>query len=83
MVFFQVWDNMIIESAIKTIYSKDLELMIEAIQRNITVGISSHIIVLVCMLKLFSSQECIYLCSNVILTFSFCLLVSVGCLVQR
>lgn len=32
----QVWDNMIIESAVKTIYSKDLELMIEAIQRNIT-----------------------------------------------
>lgn len=58
MVFFQVWDNMIIESAVKTIYSKDLELMIEAIQRNITVGSSSHIVVLVCMLTLLSSQEC-------------------------
>lgn len=33
----QVWDNMIIESALKTFYGKDLTTMIQAIQRNITV----------------------------------------------
>lgn len=33
----QVWDNMIIESALKTFYSKDLTSMIQAIQNNITV----------------------------------------------
>lgn len=31
-----VWDNMIIESALKTFYGKDLTAMIQAIQRNIT-----------------------------------------------
>ncbi|KAL5730094.1 Endonuclease 4 [Ranunculus cassubicifolius] len=31
-----VWDNMIIESAMKTFYNSDLTVMIEAIQRNIT-----------------------------------------------
>ncbi|KAM1033310.1 hypothetical protein TB2_036314 [Malus domestica] len=33
-----VWDNMIIESAVKTYYSKDLAIMIKAIERNITDG---------------------------------------------
>lgn len=33
----QVWDNMIIESALKTFYSKDLSAMTKAIQKNITV----------------------------------------------
>ncbi|CAL5344910.1 unnamed protein product [Camellia sinensis] len=31
-----VWDTMIIESALKTFYSKDLSIMIQAIQKNIT-----------------------------------------------
>lgn len=31
-----VWDNMIIESALKTFYGKDLTTLIQAIQRNIT-----------------------------------------------
>ncbi|KAL2244824.1 UNVERIFIED_CONTAM: Endonuclease 4 [Sesamum indicum] len=32
----QVWDNMIIESALKTFYNSDLTTMIQSIQRNIT-----------------------------------------------
>jgi hypothetical protein len=36
----QVWDNMIIESALKTFYSSDLATMIRAIQNNITVYFS-------------------------------------------
>ncbi|KAF7143218.1 hypothetical protein RHSIM_Rhsim05G0153800 [Rhododendron simsii] len=36
----QVWDNMIIESALKMFYGSDLSMMIQAIQRNITVGSS-------------------------------------------
>ena len=57
---FQVWDNMIIETAVKTFYSKDLGLMIEAIQRNITVWSSSLIV------QLFFSSFCTYIsfCSN-------------------
>lgn len=39
LVFFQVWDDMIIDSALKTFYGKDLEIMIQAIQGNITVCI--------------------------------------------
>ncbi|XP_057960675.1 endonuclease 4-like [Malania oleifera] len=31
-----VWDNMIIESAVKTFYGSDLAVMIQAIQRNLT-----------------------------------------------
>ncbi|KAF5200544.1 Endonuclease, partial [Thalictrum thalictroides] len=38
-----VWDNMIIESAMKTFYNSDLEVMIQAIQRNITDDWSSDI----------------------------------------
>lgn len=38
-----VWDNMIIESALKTFYSSDLAIMIQAIQRNITDGWSNDI----------------------------------------
>ncbi|PIA46203.1 hypothetical protein AQUCO_01500014v1 [Aquilegia coerulea] len=38
-----VWDNMIIESAMKTFYNSDLEVMIQAIQRNITEDWSSDI----------------------------------------
>jgi len=34
---FQVWDNMIIESALKNFYGSDLSTMIQAIQRNISV----------------------------------------------
>ncbi|MBA0691380.1 hypothetical protein Goari_009009 [Gossypium aridum] len=33
---FQVWDTMIIDSAVKTLYGSDLATMIQAIQRNIT-----------------------------------------------
>jgi len=33
----KVWDNMIIESALKTYYNKSLPLMIEALQANLTV----------------------------------------------
>lgn len=40
-IFFQVWDNMIIDSALKTFYQSDLTHMIEAIQRNITVSLFS------------------------------------------
>ncbi|PKI77589.1 hypothetical protein CRG98_002043 [Punica granatum] len=36
-----VWDNMIIDSALKTFYQSDLTNMIEAIQRNITDGWSN------------------------------------------
>ena len=36
-IMVQVWDNMIIESALKTFYSKDLSAMTQAIQKNITV----------------------------------------------
>jgi hypothetical protein len=32
----KVWDNMIIESALKTYYNKSLPLMIEALQANLT-----------------------------------------------
>uniref|UniRef100_A0A5B7B4Q8 Aspergillus nuclease S1 n=2 Tax=Davidia involucrata TaxID=16924 RepID=A0A5B7B4Q8_DAVIN len=38
-----VWDNMIIESALKTFYGSDLAIMIEAIQRNIMDGWSNDI----------------------------------------
>lgn len=34
---FQVWDSDIIESAMKTFYDKDLDVMISAIENNITV----------------------------------------------
>lgn len=37
-----VWDNMIIESAMKTFYGNDLSSMIEAIQRNITENLFSE-----------------------------------------
>ncbi|GMP74807.1 hypothetical protein CsSME_00032114 [Camellia sinensis var. sinensis] len=37
-----VWDTMIIESALKTFYSKDLSIMIQAIQKNITDGWSDE-----------------------------------------
>lgn len=37
LVLFQVWDNMIIESALKKFYGSDLSTMIQAIQRNISV----------------------------------------------
>ncbi|CAB81266.1 putative bifunctional nuclease [Arabidopsis thaliana] len=37
----KVWDNMIIESALKTYYNKSLPLMIEALQANLTMTISS------------------------------------------
>jgi hypothetical protein len=37
LVLFQVWDNMIIESALKKFYGSDLSVMIQAIQRNISV----------------------------------------------
>jgi len=33
----KVWDNMIIESALKTYYNKSLPLMIETLQANLTV----------------------------------------------
>lgn len=33
----KVWDNMIIESALKTYYNKSLPLMIQALQANLTV----------------------------------------------
>ncbi|KAL6990995.1 Endonuclease 4 [Sarracenia purpurea var. burkii] len=39
-----VWDNMIIESALKTFYDSDLSMMIQAIQRNITDGWSDDIL---------------------------------------
>ncbi|KAF8413959.1 hypothetical protein HHK36_001956 [Tetracentron sinense] len=38
-----VWDTMIIESALKEFYGKNLSVMIQAIQRNITDGWSSDI----------------------------------------
>ncbi|CAL5411174.1 unnamed protein product [Camellia sinensis] len=38
----EVWDTMIIESALKTFYSKDLSIMIQAIQKNITDGWSDE-----------------------------------------
>lgn len=34
----QVWDDMIIDSALKTFYGSDISIMIQAIQRNITVS---------------------------------------------
>ncbi|KAI8525432.1 hypothetical protein RHMOL_Rhmol13G0230000 [Rhododendron molle] len=40
----QVWDNMIIESAVKMFYGSDLSMMIQAIQRNITDGWSNDIL---------------------------------------
>ncbi|XP_058215425.1 endonuclease 4-like isoform X4 [Rhododendron vialii] len=39
-----VWDNMIIESAVKMFYGSDLSMMIQAIQRNITDGWSDDIL---------------------------------------
>jgi hypothetical protein len=39
-----VWDNMIIESAVKMFYDSDLSKMIQAIQRNITDGWSDDIL---------------------------------------
>lgn len=39
-ILFQVWDNMIIESALKTFYGSDIAVMIKAIQRNFTVCFS-------------------------------------------
>lgn len=41
---FQVWDTMIIDSALKTFYNSDLATMILAIQRNITVWFSFFLI---------------------------------------
>ncbi|XP_024005216.1 endonuclease 4 isoform X1 [Eutrema salsugineum] len=38
-----VWDNMIIESALKTYYNKSLPLMIQAIQTNLTHGWSNDV----------------------------------------
>ena len=38
LILVQVWDDMIIESALKTFYGSDLSTMIQAIQRNITVS---------------------------------------------
>ena len=40
LLLFQVWDDMIIDSALKTFYGSDLEIMIKAIQTNITVCFS-------------------------------------------
>lgn len=40
---FQVWDDMIIESALKIFYGADLAVMIQAIQGNITNGWSADI----------------------------------------
>ena len=37
LLLFQVWDDMIIDSALKTFYGSDLGIMIKAIQNNITV----------------------------------------------
>ncbi|MGI4370232.1 S1/P1 nuclease [Klebsiella pneumoniae] len=39
-----VWDTMIIESAMKTFYDKDLSMMIQALQRNITDGWSDDVL---------------------------------------
>lgn len=36
-ILFQVWDSDIIESAMKTFYEKDLNVMVSAIEKNITV----------------------------------------------
>ncbi|RVX08550.1 Endonuclease 4 [Vitis vinifera] len=36
LVLFQIWDDMIIDSALKTYYNSDIAIMIQAIQRNIT-----------------------------------------------
>ncbi|KAG2689808.1 hypothetical protein I3760_09G156700 [Carya illinoinensis] len=38
-----VWDDMIIDSALKTFYGSDLEIMIQSIQRNITDGWSTDL----------------------------------------
>ena len=38
LVLVQVWDDMIIQSALKTFYDSDLSIMIQAIQRNLTVS---------------------------------------------
>ncbi|KAF2537964.1 hypothetical protein F2Q68_00022178 [Brassica cretica] len=38
-----VWDNMIIESALKTYYNKSLPLMIQALQANLTHGWSNDV----------------------------------------
>ncbi|KAL1560176.1 Endonuclease 4 [Salvia divinorum] len=38
-----VWDNMIIESALKTFYSKDLSAMTQAIQKNITAAMVDEV----------------------------------------
>lgn len=37
IILFQVWDTMIIDSALKTYYDSDIAVMIQSIQRNITV----------------------------------------------
>ncbi|KAB5533957.1 hypothetical protein DKX38_017043 [Salix brachista] len=58
-----VWDNMIIESALKTFYSSDLATMIRAIQNNITVYLSFYPISLIaywkmaCTLENWSNQQ--------------------------
>jgi hypothetical protein len=38
LVFFQVWDVSIIETAMKDFYDNDQNTMIDAIQQNITVS---------------------------------------------
>ncbi|XP_027348709.1 endonuclease 4-like isoform X1 [Abrus precatorius] len=43
LVLVQVWDDMIIQSALKTFYGSDLSIMIQAIQRNITDNWSSDV----------------------------------------
>lgn len=40
IILFQVWDTMIIDSALKTYYDSDIAVMIQSIQRNITVCFS-------------------------------------------
>ncbi|KAK1303008.1 Endonuclease 4 [Acorus calamus] len=42
--FLQVWDTNMIETAMKDFYNKDINLMIQAIQMNITEGWSNNII---------------------------------------
>lgn len=37
LLYLQIWDTMIIDTSLKTFYDSDLAIMIEAIQRNITV----------------------------------------------
>lgn len=57
LILVQVWDTMIIDSALKKFYNSDLSTMVQAIQANITV---SFMLYFVCTLQQLKNVTFIY-----------------------